>query len=91
MALRRGARAAGGRGPGDFSTWVILIAGLANIVWSYRSWPWYGLAALFGAIVITSILVVTVRTLSAWLAVRHLIAIATSASAGLLWAAYRPG
>ena len=74
-----------------FSGWVTVIAWLANAVWSFRSWPWYWATLLVAGTVVLASLTVTARTVSAWWPLRHVITVATTASAGLLWAAYRPG
>ncbi len=74
----------------DFSIWATLAAWLANVAWAFRSGPWYWAALLVIGTVALASLAVSPQTVGSWRGVRHLIAIATSASTGLLWAAYAP-
>jgi hypothetical protein len=75
---------------GTLAAWMILAASLSNLIWAFRAWPWYwALGCLIGLALVAALLV-TRRSSAFWLAMRPLVAAATSASAGLLWVAYPP-
>jgi hypothetical protein len=77
-------------GPNTLAAWMIFAAGLSNVIWAFRAWPWYwALGCLIGLALVAALLV-TRRSSAFWLAMRPLVAVATSASAGLLWVAYPP-
>jgi hypothetical protein len=70
--------------------WMIFAAGLANMAWALLSWPWYWVVVVVVAMALISGAVVTIRTVERWLFLRPFVAVATAASAGLLWVAYSP-
>jgi hypothetical protein len=70
---------------------LILAAWLATVVWTCRAWPWYWVPVAIVVIAFASGPVVSLRTFGLWLQLRWFVAIATSASAALLWFAFPPG
>lgn len=75
---------------GTLAAWMILAAGLSNLIWAFRAWRWYwALGSVIGLALVAALLV-TRRSSAFWLAMRPLVAVATSASAALLWVAYPP-
>lgn len=64
---------------------IILIAWMVSSFWLFRTWPWYGWVAIMVAMMLTSRLLVTRRTLESWLSLRPHVAVATAGSAGILW------
>jgi hypothetical protein len=90
LLLRRIAFARPARGAGDVSPWLVLGAWLANVSWAFRSWPWYWVTSIVLAIALATGALVTHRSVGLWLTLRPLVAVATAASAGLLWAVYPP-
>jgi len=76
--------------PSTLETWMILAAWLSNVSWALRAWPWYWALGCVCGLALAAALLVTRRSSSFWLAMRPLVAVATSASAALLWIAYPP-
>jgi hypothetical protein len=77
-------------GPNTLAAWMILAAGVSNLIWAFRVWPWYwALGTLIGLALVAALLV-TRRSSAFWLGIRPLVAVATSASAAMLWVAYPP-
>jgi len=72
------------------AAWMILAAGLSNLIWAFRAWPWYWALGCAIGLALVAALLVTRRSSAFWLAMRPLVAVATSASAALLWVAYPP-
>jgi hypothetical protein len=75
---------------GTLAAWMIIAAWLSNVVWSFRAWPWYWAVACIIGLALLAALLVTRRSSAFWLAMRPVVAVATSASAALLWVAYPP-
>ena len=77
----------------SFDTLSFCITGcalLSNVIWALRAWKWYWVICIVIGVTVASGVIVTSRSLAFWLAVRPLVAMATAASAGLLWVAYTP-
>jgi hypothetical protein len=64
---------------------IIFIAWMVCSIWLFRTWPWYVWLGATIAMMLLARRLVTDRTLESWLSLRPSIALATAASAGILW------